>query len=48
MSPWIIFYESISQYKEIYDQNLVFTNNEVKIVNKELVENQDEIYIPKC
>ena len=44
----MIFYESISQYKEIYDQNLVFTNNEVKIVNKELVENQDEIYIPKC
>ena len=44
----IIFYESILQYKEIYDQNLIFNNKEEKIINKEFSENQEEIYIPKC
>ena len=44
----IIFYESILQYKELYDQNLIFNQKEEKIINKEFAENQEEIYIPKC
>ena len=44
----IIFYESISQYKELYDQNLILNGKEKEIFNKKIQENQEEIYIPKC
>ena len=44
----IIFYESISQYKELYDQNLILNKKEKEIFNKETTENPEEIYIPKC
>jgi hypothetical protein len=44
----IIFYESISQYKELYDQNLLLNGKEKQIINREVKENDEEIYIPKC
>ena len=44
----IIFYESISKYKELYDQNLILNKKEDKIINRYLKENNEEIYIPKC
>ena len=45
---WSIFYESISQYKELYDQNLLLNGKEKQIINREVKENDEEIYIPKC
>ena len=44
----IIFYESISQYKELYDQYLILNGKEKEIIKKEIKENYEEIYIPKC
>ena len=44
----IIFYESISQYKELYDQNLILNGKEKNIINREIREIDEDIYIPKC
>ena len=44
----IIFYESISQYKELYEQYLILNGKEKEIIKKEIKENYEEIYIPKC
>ena len=44
----IIFYESISQYKELYNQNLILNNREKEIMNEQTEENKEEIFIPKC
>ena len=44
----IIFYESISQYKELYNYNLKLNEKNNKKINISLKENEENIYIPKC
>ena len=46
----IIFYESISQYKELYNQNLILNNKkkEKEIIKEQNEKNEEEIFIPKC